>query len=300
MKIWGMAAAGMSLALVSSAIGKTGDDPLLKPIAPDYARRWLDPHPPVRIYGNSYLVGFRGLNVGLIKTSAGLILIDGAVPQAVRTVEANIRRLGFQPRDIKYILSTEPHYDHAGGLAALARDTGATVLSSATAAEELKTSHAAANDPQATILEPFPGVARVRAVADGEKIRLGNTVVTAVATPGHTSGSMSWTWRSCEGKRCLNIVFAASTNPTAPDDYRFSDHRAIVEAYAPTFRRLRTMPCDILITAHPQQSGGEVKLDKLLARHKSNPFIDAKACQAYADEHEALLMRRLRKERGGF
>ncbi|MFZ8510109.1 MBL fold metallo-hydrolase, partial [Staphylococcus aureus] len=84
-----------------------------------------------RIYGNTYLVGFRKMNVALIDTGAGLILIDAALPQSVAAVEANIRTLGFKLRDVKFILSTEPHYDHAGGLAALARDSGATIIASA-------------------------------------------------------------------------------------------------------------------------------------------------------------------------
>lgn len=294
---------GMSLALVSTMLGAKATqrpDPLLRPIAADYAKRWLDPTPPVRIFGNLYLVGFGGLNVGLIKTSAGLILIDGAVPQAVERIEANIASLGFKVRDIKYILSTEPHYDHASGIAALARDSGATVLSSAFAARELRAGKADPSDPQASVLESFPAPARIRAMKDGETIRFGDTVVTAVATPGHTLGSTSWTWRSCEGRDCKAAVFSASINPTSPDGYRFSDpaHAAILDAYRGSFHTFRTMKCDILITAHPQQSDGDVKLAAFLRAPTPNPFIDPAACKVYADKHEALLTARLRKERG--
>lgn len=296
--IWTGMSAAMACGAFAAGIKPAGGDPLLRPIAPDYAKRWLDPTPPVRVFGQTYLVGFGGLNIGLIKTSGGLILIDGAVPQAVPAIEANIRKLGYQVRDIKYILSTEPHYDHASGIAALARDSGATVLASALAAKELRVGVADPDDPQASGLERFPGVTRIRAVRDGEKIMLGGTVVTAVSTPGHTLGSMSWSWPQCEGRRCLTVVFAASTNPTAPDAYRFSDpaHRLFLAAYDSTFRRLRSMTCDVLITAHPQQSGGDKKLAKLLKRRDPNPYYDPKACQTYADTHEALLKARLDKE----
>lgn len=275
-----------------------GDDPLLRPIAPDYAKRWLDPQPPLRVFGTTYLVGFGGLTVGLIQTSGGLILIDGAVPQAVPDIEANIRRLGFKLSDIKYILSTEPHYDHAGGIAALARDSGATVLASAFAAKELRAGQGDKGDPQAKDLERFPGVARVRAMRDGERIKLGNTVVTAIATPGHTLGSMSWSWRNCEGKRCATMVFASSINPISSDGFHFSSQtgKPFVDAFRGTFARLRAMPCDILLTAHPQQSGGEAKLAKLQKARFPNPYWDAKACKAYADTHEALLDKRLARE----
>src|ERR1700761_8661112 len=135
---------GMSLAAAlagSAATSQASDDPLLRPIAPDYAARWLTPQAPVRVYGNAWLVGFGGLSVGLIKTDAGLILIDGALPQSVGAVEANIRTLGFDPKQIRYILSTEPHYDHASGIAALARDSGATVIASVPAAKVLRQGH---------------------------------------------------------------------------------------------------------------------------------------------------------------
>lgn len=96
------------------------DDPLTRPMAVERAQEWLKPLPPEKIFGTSYLVGFGGLSVALIDSGDGLILIDGALPQAAPMILDNVRRLGFDPKDIKFILSTEPHYDHAGGLAALA------------------------------------------------------------------------------------------------------------------------------------------------------------------------------------
>lgn len=275
------------------------DDPLLQPIAPDFAKRWLKPQPPVRIFGNTYLVGFGGLNVALIQTKDGLILIDGAVPQAVPEIEENIRKLGFALTDIKFILSTEPHYDHAGGIAALARDTGATVVASTPAAKALEAGRTGPDDPQAAWLVPFPAIQKVRAVRDGEKIRLGSTTVTAVATPGHTAGSMSWTWRSCEGKRCVNVVFGSSLNPVSADGYRFSapENRAVIDGFQQSFEKMRKMPCDILLSAHPDQSGGDVKMARLLDKSEPNPFIDPQACRAYADKHAKLLDARLERKK---
>jgi metallo-beta-lactamase class B len=293
----------VSLAVVILAMAadiQATDDPLLQPVRADHARRWLKPQKPVQIFGNSYLVGFRGLNVGLVRTNAGLMLIDGAVPQAVPAIEANIRALGFSLRDIKFILSTEPHYDHAGGLAALARDTGATVIVSAKAAKELMTGVNDPGDPQAGSLPSYPGVQRLRIVKDGDAIRLGGTTVTAFATPGHTAGSMSWSWQSCEGKRCLGVVFGSSLNPVSAKGYRFSDpgHQPVVDNFRRSFGRFRSMPCDILLTAHPQQSGGDKKIDRLIRNRDVNPFVDPAACKAYAHRHEALLDARLAEERG--
>lgn len=289
----------LAAALIGSvAFSQGNEDPLLRPVAPDSAARWLKPQAPARIFGNTYLVGFAGLNVGLIKTDAGLILIDGALPQAVGAIEANIRRLGFDPKQIKYILSTEPHFDHASGIAALARDSGATVIASVPAAKVLRQGHSDADDPQAAWLLPFPAVGNVRGMGDGAQLRLGGTVITARATPGHTFGSMSWTWRSCEGRRCATMVFASSLNPIAADGYRFSDpaHAAIVAAFHRTYAVMRRMPCDVLLTAHPEPSGGDVKYAQLQRQPVPNPYFDPAACRTYADESAQLLAARLAKE----
>ena len=149
----------IALAMLPASIARAQaiDDPLLSPFAPHHPARWLAPRAPSRLHGNSWLVGFGGLSVVLIDTGPGVILIDGAVPQAVPAIEANIRRLGFRVEDVEYILSTEPHFDHAGGVAALARDSGATVVASRAAAEVLRRGRSGPEDPQAAHLPQFPG-----------------------------------------------------------------------------------------------------------------------------------------------
>ena len=105
--------------------------PLTRPIVTSRTAEWLAARPSARVFGNNYLVGFGGLNVALINTGRGLILIDGALPQAASAILTNVVKLGLRPHDIKYILNTEPQFDHAGGIAAMARDTGATIIASA-------------------------------------------------------------------------------------------------------------------------------------------------------------------------
>ncbi|MFC3442829.1 subclass B3 metallo-beta-lactamase [Sphingobium rhizovicinum] len=270
------------------------DDPLTRPIAPESSKRWLAPQPPVRLHGRTYLVGFGGLNVALIRTSAGLILIDGAVPQAVGDIEAKIRALGFSIKQVKLILSTEPHFDHAGGIAALARDSGATVIASGPAADVLRQGGGDPDDPQAAWLERFPGVAKLSVARDGEVIRLGDTAITAHATPGHTLGSMSWSWESCEGKECRTIVFAASLNPIAVDGWRFADprHRRFVDAFRGSFATMKGMRCDMLIASHPLE-GDAGRVARLMKARTPNPFIDPNACRLYAGRAEAALGKKL-------
>lgn len=262
-------------------------DPLTQPIETSRSAGWLAPAEPEKIFGKTYLVGFAGMSVALIDTGDGLVLVDGALPQAAPAILANVQKLGFDPKDIKFILSTEPHFDHAGGLAALARDTGATVVASARGAEGLRMGKHADDDPQLGYGGSWPAVERVRVVKDGEVLKLGKTSITAVATPGHTMGSMSWRWRACEGRVCKAVVFASSLNPVSADGYRFTSKAdaPFVEGFAASYRKMDAMPCDILISAHPDNAGP--------GRYNDAPG----ACRAYADSSRKRLEKRLAEER---
>lgn len=264
-------------------------DPLTQPIESSHAAQWLAPAEPEKIFGKTYLVGFAGMSVALIDTGDGLVLVDGALPQAAPVILANVRALGFDPKDIKFILSTEPHFDHAGGLAALARDTGATVVASARGAEGLRMGRHAEDDPQRAYGGSWPAVERVRVVKDGEVLTLGTTAITAVATPGHTMGSMSWRWRACEDSACKTVVFASSLNPVSAEGYRFTAPagKPFVEGFAASYRKMDAMPCDVLISAHPDNAGP--------GRYNDAPG----ACRAYADRSRKLLAKRLAAERAG-
>ncbi|MCW4461869.1 subclass B3 metallo-beta-lactamase [Sphingomonas sp. BT-65] len=298
-----MRKAGFALAALTLLTGQADgqradrDDPLLRPIAADYAARWLEPQAPVRLHGQSYYVGFKGLGVVLVRTSAGLILFDGGVPQSVRAIQANIRKLGFDPKQIKYILVTEPHWDHAGGVAALARDSGAMVIAGAAAVAELRRGNVGPDDPQAGIHAQMPGVTRVRGVRDGEQVRLGGVTVTAQATPGHTAGSTSWSWQSCEGKTCATLVFAASINPVSADEYRFTDHPERVALLRRGAAKLAALRCDIAIPSHPDTNDTLKHLAALERSRVRNPLLDKAACRSLAATYSERLDARLAKEK---
>lgn len=298
MRKTGFALAALTL-LTAHADGQRADrdDPLLRPIAPQYAARWLEPQTPVRLHGQSHYVGFKGLSVVLVRTRAGLILFDGGVPQSVRAIQANIRKLGFDPKQIKYIFVTEPHWDHAGGIAALARDSGATVVAGTAAVSELRSGRVRADDPQASIHEPMPAVARVRGLSDGQTIRLGETIVTAHATPGHTAGSTSWSWRSCEGRNCATLVFAASINPVSADAYRFTDHPERVAMLRQGAAKLASLRCDIAIPSHPDTNDTLKHLAALERSRERNPLLDKRACRSLAATYAQRLDARLAKEK---
>ena len=279
--------AAVTLALFGTAAAQNRDDPLTRPIAPERAQEWLAPRLPIRVFGNTYLVGFGGLSVALVDTGEGLILIDGALPQAVPAILANVARLGFRPRDIKYILSTEPHFDHSGGIAALARDTGAVVIASPQAVKGLRSGRLTVDDPQRDYDHRFHPIPAVRIIRDGETLKLGKTVTIARATPGHTMGSMSWSWRSCAARQCKAIVFASSINPVSADGYRYTSpsSRPIVAGFRRSYAALASMSCDILITAHADQDGAK-------NRFRTAPG----SCRAYARASQRALAVRMRKE----
>lgn len=275
--------------MAAGGVAPEAEDPLTRPMAASRAAEWLAPQPPEKIFGTSYLVGFGGLSVALIDTGDGLVLVDGALPQAAPAILANVRKLGFDAKDIKFILSTEPHYDHSGGLAALARDTGATVVASARGAEGLRAGMHAKDDPQLAYGGSWPAVTRPRVMKDGEVLKLGRTAITAHATPGHTMGSMSWSWQACEGKACKAIVFASSLNPVSADDYRYTapSSAPIVKGFEASYKLMDGLACDILISAHPDNAGA--------GRYNDKPG----ACRTYVDRSRKLLAKRLADERAG-
>ncbi len=255
----------------------------------DYAK----PAPPVRIFGNTYIVGTCGITSILITDPAGDILIDGGPEEAADLIVANVRKLGFQPTDIRYILHSHEHYDHVGGIAKLQRLTGAQLIASPAAAAVLNSGTPAKDDPQAGILKPFPAAHVDRVVQDGEMVRLGNNVLTATATPGHTAGALTWRWGSCQGGVCRQIVYADSLTPVSAPSYRFSDHPAWLAAYRASIAKVAALDCDILLTPHPSASH---MIDRLaLGKTPENP----NSCRDYAAGLTRQLDERLAKENEG-
>lgn len=252
---------------------------------------WTKPAPPVRIHANTYLVGTCGISSILIVGDQGDILIDGGPEEAAPLIAANIEKLGFRVADVRYILHSHEHPDHIGGIAELQRMSRATLVASPAAAKVFETGKADPDDPQAGTLKPVP-VARVgRTISDGEQVRLGNLMLTAMATPGHTPGALSWRWTSCDGGVCRTIVYADSLSPVSGPNYRFSDHPAYLAAYRQSIARLAASPCEILLTPHP----GASDMPHRLAL--GEPLLDENACRHYAAQVSDALDQRLAKEK---
>lgn len=247
------------------------------------------PAPPVGIYGNTYLVGTCGVSSILITDPAGDILIDSGTEKGAELVAANIRALGFRLTDIKYILHSHEHIDHVGGMARLQQLTGAALIASAAAAPVLNSGTAGEGDPQKGMSPPFAGARVDWLVHDGEMVRIGNAVVTALETPGHTPGALSWRWGSCAGGVCRQIVYADSLTPISGEGYRFSDHPGYLAAFRASIAKIAALDCDILLTPHPSASD-------MVARLRRAQVENPNACRDYATRLTKQLDEKLAKE----
>ncbi|HTA64620.1 MAG TPA: subclass B3 metallo-beta-lactamase [Xanthomonadaceae bacterium] len=290
-------------ALASAGATTTTTAPDEAPIHCDDCADWNQPQAPFRIFGNTWYVGVQGLSSVLVVTRDGLILFDGDLPQSAHLIAENIRTLGFDIHSVRWILNSHAHSDHTGGIAALQRMSGAKVGASMRGAQALRAGDVPADDPLAAD-EPatrFPPVAHVQAFRDGDTIALGGVTITAHATPGHTPGGTTWTWRSCEGARCADIVYADSLNAISAAGFRYSDSSrspTTADILRHSIATVRALPCDILISVHP---GVSDVLDKAAANARDpskNAFLDPGSCRAYADYYEQSLDARLLKERG--
>jgi metallo-beta-lactamase class B len=255
---------------------------------------WSAPQKPFRIYGNTWYVGSRGLGVFLVTAPTGDVLIDGGMPGEAALIEANIRSLGIDLRDIKWILNSHAHSDHAGGIAQLARDTGAQVIAGAGDAALLE--RGGHDDPQYGDRFPFPPVHVARAAADGERLHLGDLVLTAHSTPGHTQGNTTWTWMSCEGTRCLHLVDVGSLSAPGFRLVGKPNSPAIVGEFEHSFSVVAALPCDIPLAPHP----GMVDFwTRVAERGQGHPdaLVDPAGCRAYANGARESFEAQLAKQR---
>lgn len=267
----------------------------------DSCEEWNKPREPFKVFGNSYYVGTDGLSAMLIVGDAGHILLDGGLEQSAARIDANIRKLGFKTEDVKVIVNSHGHYDHAGGISALQRASGATVAASPSTAEAMRRGENTPDDPQFGFgreANAFPPVKNVRVIKDGETVRVGNISVTANFTPGHTPGSTAWTWRSCEGSTCYNIVYADSVSAVAADGFKFTAEPKRVAEFRRSITRLGELPCDIVVSTHPSATNLDAKLKKRAETKGAgpDPFVDH-GCRALAANALKMLEARIAEEK---
>ncbi|WP_404334665.1 subclass B3 metallo-beta-lactamase [Sphingomonas sp. MMS12-HWE2-04] len=205
---------------------------------------WNKPAEPFAILGNVYYVGTAGLSAFLVTGPQGHVLIDGGTPQAAPLIAANIEKLGFRLRDVKFLLINHSHYDHAGGLAELKRRTGAQLVASRGDAPDL----AAGKTLARRDLTGFPAVRVDRLIGDGEQVRVGPVVLTALLTPGHTAGATSWT-TIAGGKR---VLFASSLSVAGERLAGTPSYPGVVRDFRASFAKLRGVQADVFLNFHAE------------------------------------------------
>jgi metallo-beta-lactamase class B len=251
------------------------------------------PAEPFRIAGNFYYVGANDVASFLVTGPDGHVLIDGGYPGTPPLIMASIRKLGFDIRDVKIILNSEPHYDHAGGLAELQRASGAQLWASAASADAIE----AGGDDPANMLPvralTWSGIIRYpparvdHRFSDGDTIRVGPIALTAHITSGHTRGCTSWSFPVRDGERTLNVVSACSL--VVLGGSRYPEQADDLER---TFRVLRSLPADIWVSSHARLWGRYRKfVARDTAKNPADPFIDPEGYRAYVDTGEARFRR---------
>lgn len=248
------------------------------------ARSRNQPVAPFHIIGTIYYVGASDITSFLIVTPAGDILLDGGFAETALQIEANIQKLGFKLADVKILLNSHAHFDHAGGLAELKKRTGAQFAAMQGDAKVL--ADGGLNDFYFGDKDQFPRVKPGRLIHDGDAVTLGNVTLTAHLTAGHTRGCTTWTMTTEENGKTYHVVFVGSASilpgysfvkrPGYPESYP-----GIGADYDKTVRVLQSLPCDVFLAPHGSFFNLAGKREALAKGAKENPFIDPTGYQAY-------------------
>ena len=249
------------------------------------------PAEPFRIAGNFYYVGANDVAAFLITGPEGHVVLDGGYPTTARLIMANIAKLGFDIKDVKVLLNSEPHPDHGGGLTVLQQASGAQLWASDASADSLA---AGGDDPDLVLplraliwigVLGYPPPRVDHRFKDGDTIRVGPIALTAHVTAGHTRGCTSWSFPVRDGDRVLNVVSVC--DPGVLERSRYSEQLADRER---SIRVLRSLPVDIWVTNHARAWGRYRKfVASTAAKNPVDPFIDPEGYRAFIDAAEAEL-----------
>jgi metallo-beta-lactamase class B len=255
---------------------------------------WSRPTAPFRIVGPIYYVGTEGIAVYLIKTDDGLILLDGGLEKSVPAIERNITALGFRLNDVKLIVATHAHHDHAAGLAGLKRDTGAAFEASAGDRDAFESGTPPSEVNYGVVR--FPSIKVDRVLVDGRPVQLGGVAMTPVLTPGHTPGCTSWTMRVTEADRPLDVIFPCSITVAGNKLVGNKGYPGIVDDYRRTFARMRELRADVVLPAHPEAADVAGRARKRDAGDR-DAFLAPDLLPSMVDKAEADFERELKSQR---
>jgi metallo-beta-lactamase class B len=257
---------------------------------------WDQPFPPHRVMDNVYYVGTKGLASYLITTPEGNILINSSLESSVPLIRASIEKLGFRLQDVKILLISHGHFDHCAGSFMIKELTGAKYMVMQQDVAEIEAGGKGNFQYGNTANTLFKPVKVDRVLHDGDQVKLGDAVLTARLTPGHTKGCTTWTMKARDQGKAYDVVIVGSPNVNA--GYKLvnnSLYPQIAEDYARTFRVLKSLPCDVFLGAHGNYYGMEEKFAKM-SQGAANPFIDPEGYKRYVDERDRTFRSELPKQ----
>jgi metallo-beta-lactamase class B len=295
-----------SLALTPASGQETGAK--LKQGARDFAKSQIEktlramnrPFEPFRLIVNIAYVGASDISSFLITTPEGHILLDTGFASTVPMIRDNVRRLGYRFEDIKILLNSHAHLDHAGGHALMKNLTGAQIVMSEADAALLARGGRGDFPPLGDDVLAYQSAKADRIVRDGDQVSLGGVTLTAHLTPGHTKGCTTWTMVVEEGGNRYDVVFFGST--TILPGVRLvnnAQYPGIAEDLARSFRALESLHCDVFLAPHGSMFGLRDKARRLASGVKPNPFIDPAGYRAYLARSKEGYLRQLERERRG-
>lgn len=266
-------------------------------IRSDFDRGMNQSVEPFKIIGNIYYVGASDIAVYLITTPKGHILIDSGFEETVPMVEANVKKLGFDLKDVKILLINHEHSDHAGGLKILKEKTKAKLYSSKETAKQLV--KGGKDDFRFGDELSFTPVKVDKVLKDGQTVKLGDVKLKTHYTPGHTKGCTTWTMKINENNKNLNVIFLGSTSTL---DYNFINNKNypnIAQDYTNTFAKLKKLPVDVFLGSHAQFFDMKEKYEKMKTGADENPFIDADGYKNFIEGMEKTFLEKLEKQKSG-
>ena len=255
---------------------------------------WDDPFPPHRIADRLYYVGSKGLASYLVTTTNGHILINSSFERTVPLIRTNVEALGFKFSDIKILLTSHAHSDHASGHALVKELTGARVEVMEGDAKVIANGGAG----QYLYDDHWKPCKVDRVLNDGDIVALGEARLTARLTPGHTRGCTTWLMQATDAGQTWNVVIIGS--PNVNEGYvlvKNRDYPQIAADYEKTFGLLKSFPCDIFLGAHGSYYGMAAKYERLQRKPKISPFIDQEGYRAYVEDRLQAFKETLRKQK---
>jgi metallo-beta-lactamase class B len=231
-----------------------------------------DAFPSYKVIGNVYYVGTQDYASFLITSPEGHILINPDFDDSVDLIKASVEKLGFRFGDIKVILISHAHGDHAAGAAKMKEMTGAQFM--------VMDADVPATEHPASGRVGYPAARISRVLHDNDEVRMGSNTLVAHLTPGHTKGNTTWTMKTIENGRTLDVVIVGSAGVnSAPRLVNNAGYPNIVEDYQRTFRVLKALPCDVFLASHGKFYGMKQKYERL--GQGANPFVDPDGYKAH-------------------